>query len=367
MTFDTRPHRTQAWAESPDARTAVPAVRPVEAPAGAALDQVRAALAAARDDFDRVAVRDHALKLQRACEIVGSWEWACDAAALVGEAEWVIAQHNPPKPAQERNPEGRNGRGLSHAGDIPLAAEPRPPALPLDRKTLSKIRAAYGDLSYDEFQAAVDESREKREPLSRAEMTRRATAKRREAQQQQRRDASSVEALPEGKFSLILADPPWQYENAPVGDPRRSAEAHYPTMSLDEICGLQVGDIAAEDSALFLWATNPMLPEALKVMDAWGFRYRTNMAWVKDRQGTGYWFRGRHELLLLGVRGRFPTPLKTQVPDSVLQAPRGKHSQKPAEVAEMLERIFPHAAKLELFCRAPRDGWAVWGNESAAA
>ena len=363
MTFDTRPHRTQAWAESPDARTAVPAVRPVEAPAGAALDQVRAALAAARDDFDRVAVRDHALKLAKAYEIVGNRELATQASMLVSDAERVIAQANPAIPQAERKPrKPRNDTGgtLSSAADQVL--EP-----PMDRRRLSEIRSVHQNLTDEEYEEAKAEALEASEPLTRAGLKRRATAKRREAQQQQRRDASSVEALPEGKFSLILADPPWQYENAPVGDPRRSAEAHYPTMGLDEICGLQVGDIAAEDSALFLWATNPMLPEALKVMDAWGFRYRTNMAWVKDRQGTGYWFRGRHELLLLGVRGRFPTPLKTQVPDSVLQAPRGKHSQKPAAVAEMIERIFPHAAKLEMFCRSPRDGWAVWGNESAAA
>ena len=360
MTFDTRPHRTQAWAESPDARTAVPAVRPVEAPAGAALDQVRAALAAARDDFDRVAVRDHALKLQRAYDIVGNRDLATSASLLVADAERIIAQSNPPMTPTESINKRWAEEDIRSAGADRM--EP-----PLDKRRMSELRSVHQNLTDAEYEAAKAEALEASEPLTRAGLKRRANAKRREAQQQQRREASSVEALPDGKFSLILADPPWQYENAPVGDPRRSAEAHYDTMSLDEICGLPVGDIAADDSALFLWATNPMLPEALKVMDAWGFRYRTNMAWVKDRMSTGYWFRGQHELLLLGVRGRFPTPLKTQVPSSVLQAPRGKHSQKPAEVAEMLERIFPEAAKLELFCRAPRDGWAVWGNESAAA
>jgi len=164
---------------------------------------------------------------------------------------------------------------------------------------------------------------------------------------------------PEGPFELIYADPPWQLGNP---DGLNAPENHYPTMPLDEIKTLQPP--AAEDAVLFLWAVNCLLPQALEVISAWGFTYKTNLVWVKPSIGLGVWARNRHELLLFATRGRIHVPDPDQRPDSVIEADRGRHSQKPHRVYELIETAYPHLSKLELFARGnPRPGWQTWGNE----
>lgn len=173
--------------------------------------------------------------------------------------------------------------------------------------------------------------------------------------------------LPDGIFDLIYADPPWQYEHSKTHS--RDIENQYPTLELEDIKeltdirGRTVTEIIAEDSLLLLWATAPKLIEALEVMDAWGFTYRSCLVWVKDKIGMGYWARGRHELLLVGVKGEFSPPEEGDRPDSVIEAPRGRHSEKPEEVYEMIESMFPWTSKVELFSRSERVGWTPWGNE----
>ena len=164
--------------------------------------------------------------------------------------------------------------------------------------------------------------------------------------------------LPPASFELIYADPPWR-SSSPGS--RWAPEKHYPTMATSEIAALAVP--ASPDAVLFLWAVNGLLPDALAVMEAWGFEYRTNLVWVKDWIGLGFWARNRHELLLVGRRGGFPVPDEADRPDSVIEAPRGRHSEKPAAVYELLERMYPDASKLELFARQTRSGWSAWGNE----
>lgn len=178
------------------------------------------------------------------------------------------------------------------------------------------------------------------------------------------RDAALGEPppLPTGPFELILADPPWQLGSP---DSNRAPENHYPTMPLEEIAALEVP--AAEHAICFLWAVSCLLPQALEVLSVWGFRYRTQQVWIKDKLGMGHWVRHRHEPLLIGTRGRFSPPDPADVPDSVIEAPRGRHSEKPVCVYEQLERAYPAASKLELFARRARPGWACWGNETPAA
>lgn len=161
--------------------------------------------------------------------------------------------------------------------------------------------------------------------------------------------------LPKEEFDVIYADPPWQYDVPLRGDP----EFHYQTMPLDVVCDLEIP--ASKNTILFLWATNPKLKEALKVIKAWGFEYKTNMVWVKDKIGTGYYFRGQHELLLVAKRGEIPTPVEETRPPSVLIAPRKGHSEKPHSVYEMIERMYPNRKYLELFARNGRKGWQAWG------
>lgn len=165
----------------------------------------------------------------------------------------------------------------------------------------------------------------------------------------------------EASYGVVYADPPWKFEVYSENGMDRSADNHYPTMTLADIKALKVP--AADDSVCFMWATVPMLPEALEVMAAWGFTYKSHAVWVKDRVGTGYWFRNQHELLLIGTRGDIPAPAMGTQPSSVIEAPLGRHSAKPASVAEMIEKLFPNLPKVELFCRSPREGWDAIGNE----
>jgi N6-adenosine-specific RNA methylase IME4 len=192
-------------------------------------------------------------------------------------------------------------------------------------------------------------------------------------EEKQQRRASRIEELAEATaaaattihkslYNVILADPPWRFEpySRDTGMDR-AADNHYPTMTLKTIKALPVP--AAEDCVLFLWATAPMLLEALDLMRAWGFDYKSNFVWIKDRVGTGYWNRNRHELLLVGTRGDIPAPAPGDQYDSVIEAPRRKHSVKPFAVHEMIEEMFPSLPKLEMFARESFDGWDSWGNE----
>ncbi len=167
-----------------------------------------------------------------------------------------------------------------------------------------------------------------------------------------------------GRHPVIYADPPWLYEHAESVS--REIENHYPTMTLQQICGLSVPEIVTDDAILFLWATSPKLAEAMQVISAWGFDYRTCMVWDKERLGMGYYARQQHELLLIATKGSLPAPAPEVRPPSVIRAPRGTHSSKPERFYEIIEGMYPGLPKLELFCRVPRSGWAVWGNQSAA-
>jgi N6-adenosine-specific RNA methylase IME4 len=166
--------------------------------------------------------------------------------------------------------------------------------------------------------------------------------------------------LPDGPFELLYADPPWQLGNP---DGTNAPENHYPTMPPQAIKDLQPP--AADNAVLFLWAVNCLLPEALEVIGAWSFTYKTNLVWVKPSIGLGYWARNRHELLLFATRGQIDLPQPSQAPDSVIEAERGRHSQKPDQAYQLIETAYPHLSKLELFARGrPRPGWQTWGNES---
>ena len=159
--------------------------------------------------------------------------------------------------------------------------------------------------------------------------------------------------LPKGLFDLIYADPAW---------PLASAEQHYPLMPIPGIAALAIP--AADNAALFMWAVTSLLPEALRVIEAWGFTYKSAFVWVKPSIGPGNYVRNRHELLLIATRGNYPTPQPKHRPDSVIEAPRGRHSEKPKVVYELMEQMYPTATRLELFARGkPRPGWTAWGNQ----
>jgi N6-adenosine-specific RNA methylase IME4 len=162
-------------------------------------------------------------------------------------------------------------------------------------------------------------------------------------------------------YDLILADPPWRYGFSRSAS--RRVENQYETMTVEQIAAVEVP--AAPDAMLYLWATAPKLREALSIVDAWGFEYRTCAVWDKGRIGMGYYFRSRHELLLVGKRGKPALPAPSTRVSSIIEERRAtRHSQKPSRLYEILERMHPQAQKLELFARGrPRDGWTAWGDE----
>lgn len=178
-----------------------------------------------------------------------------------------------------------------------------------------------------------------------------------------RASAPATEAL---VYPVYYADPPWRFAvRAEETGREKSAENHYPTLPAPEIVDLMTRLTAGPHAAvMFLWATNPMLADALSVLSACGFSYVHHWIWDKEVAGTGYWGRDRHELLLIGRRGEVAAPLPGSQPETVFRVRKGGHSAKPDVFAETIERLYPGIARIELFSRSPRPGWDVWGFEA---
>jgi len=169
---------------------------------------------------------------------------------------------------------------------------------------------------------------------------------------------TSLHELLGSTYPTILADPPWAYDNESA---RGAAVNHYPTLSVEEICREPVAQLAAPDAHLHLWTTNGFLQAAFKVMDAWGFTFKSCLVWVKDELGMGNYWHVSHEFLLLGVRGRLT--FRDRTLPSWVQAHRGAHSRKPGIVRTFIERVSP-GPYLELYGREelPDSDWTVYGN-----
>lgn len=179
--------------------------------------------------------------------------------------------------------------------------------------------------------------------------------------------------LPEtpGGFKTILADPPWRFANrtGKVAPEHRRLD-RYSTMTLEDIKALPVSNAAADDAHLYLWVPNALLPDGIAVMEAWGFRYVSNVVWAKrrkdggpDGRGVGFYFRNVTELILFGVRGSMRTlsPARSQV--NMIETRKREHSRKPDEQYDLIEECSP-GPHLELFARHAREGWTAWGDES---
>ena len=175
-------------------------------------------------------------------------------------------------------------------------------------------------------------------------------------------------AIPPLRYGLIMADPPWSFTNYSAKGHRKGAHAHYACLGLDEICALPVGQLAAPDCLLWLWATNPMLPQALRVLEAWSFRFKTAGHWVKRTVGgklafgTGYVLRSAGEPFLIGTIGKPRTSRRVR---SVVDGLARQHSRKPEEGYAAAEALVPDVHRLELFGRQERPGWDVFGDEPA--
>jgi N6-adenosine-specific RNA methylase IME4 len=180
---------------------------------------------------------------------------------------------------------------------------------------------------------------------------------------------NDITPAPARRWPVVYADPPWKHRTWSEAGKEKSPENHYPTLSHDELKALPVSALAADRAALFMWTTVGHLAEAIELIAAWGFVYKSHLVWLKTypngapHRGTGYWFINTHELLLLGTRGDIPAPIMGTQEESVISAPVGRHSEKPACFYELIERYFPEVGRIELFARARREGWECWGNE----
>lgn len=176
-----------------------------------------------------------------------------------------------------------------------------------------------------------------------------------------------IEQIPLFRYSLIMADPPWQFHNWSAKGERKNPSAHYDCLPTGDFASWPIHQLAAPDCLLWLWATNPMLPQALQVMDAWGFRFVTAGHWVKRTKndklhfGTGYVLRSAGEPFLIGKIGN---PKTSRSVRSVIEGKVREHSRKPEEAYEAAEALCPDAVRLDLFSRQTRPGWDAFGNEA---
>lgn len=170
------------------------------------------------------------------------------------------------------------------------------------------------------------------------------------------------------KFQIIYADPAWQYATkeclAKTSILNGEINTHYDTLNLQQLKNLKVQSIAANDSLLFCWVVSPMLPDCLDLIKAWGFSYTTiAFVWHKQRTNPGHYTMSECELCVVAKKGKIPTPRGARNVRQFLSELRGKHSAKPAEIRNRIEKMFPTQSKIELFARSKSKGWDVWGNE----
>ena len=178
---------------------------------------------------------------------------------------------------------------------------------------------------------------------------------------------------PTGKFGAILADPPWGFNlwwggrsnKTPVGVPSRATTPHYDVMKEEELNALPVSGLAADDCVLFLWTCWPVMPWALRAMEAWGFRYLAPVHWIKP-SGVGNWFVHRTQTMLMGYKTRCRFERARYRPNIVMTGDPKRHSEKPEEFRAIIDTLYPNGKRIELFSRSQHEGWESWGNEAAA-
>lgn len=178
---------------------------------------------------------------------------------------------------------------------------------------------------------------------------------------------TNVAPFPDKKYDIIYADPPWRYQDRKP--PAGGAEQYYETMVLTDILNMPISSICSENSILFLWATYPLLPEAIQTVKAWGFNYKcVAFTWVKQNKkgqgffyGLGRWTRGNPEICLLATKGK-PKRVSTSV-ENLTISPLRKHSQKPDIVRDKIVQLMGDLPRIELFARETAQGWDSWGNE----
>ena len=247
--------------------------------------------------------------------------------------------------------------------------------LNIDERTSQRMQQ-IATIPEEEFEKELAEARETIEPITQKRLLE-ASRSHWHKERRERRHEEIRQSAPEesgltlgGPFSIIYADPPWRFDTYSEKGLENAPDKHYPTMSDAEIKALRINDLPlsqyiAKPALLFLWCTSSNFPRALEVVNAWDFDFVTFAVWDKQRTGTGYWFLNQHEPLIVAKRGSFPTPI--HIMPSVFSYPRGRHSEKPSEIRDAIDFMFPdydERHKLELFARERAEGWSSWGFEA---
>lgn len=332
----------------------------------ALFETARQALAQARNVDEVMAVRDQAERLKLYAKQAKDRTLVADAAEINLRAERKLGGMIASAKAAGEIAEGRpRKKGTESEQFSRVTLE----EAGIDRKLSAKSQKIAA-LPESAFEETINQARDKIVSGAALVIDRpAATAEKKERRATRERVLGEIQsALPQRKYGVILADPEWRFEawSRETGMDR-SADNHYPTSVTEVIAARDVASIAAADCVLFLWATIPMLPQALVVMGAWGFDYKSHYAWIKDKAGMGFWGREKHELLLIGTRGNVPCPAHGTQWDSWFISERKAHSEKPSWALEMIEEYFPTLPKIELNRRGPaRLGWDSWGNEAQA-
>lgn len=267
-------------------------------------------------------------------------------------------------PAERDAAKGRQGtRTDKHSGKFPPSSKESRLAGSRVAKSVGMSRPTY-EKAGEVIEAARAEPKKYGKFKEEMDKTGRVSGvhKRMKVAQQSEQIEAELPPMPSGPFRVIVADPPWMYDNRP-SDASHRAVNPYASMPIDDIRDYVTPwprGFRHKDSILWLWTTNAHLPEAFGVVDAWGFKYKTTLTWTKDKMGLGDWLRGKTEHCLMAVRGKPTVRLTNQTTSLIAKA--GKHSAKPDSFYAMVEKLCP-GAKVELFARHKRKGWTTHGAE----
>lgn len=253
---------------------------------------------------------------------------------------------------QEAGEIRKDGQSFGNSSCTVMEQE-KPATLPdigVTRKesSTSKNLASISDKKFEEL---INEFIEEKKPLTKTAILRDIA----------KENTTDEVVIPDGIYRVVYADPPWKYSDRKEYSPQGAAENHYPTMTIQELCNMQLPK--TEDNAvLFLWVTSPLLEDAFKVINAWGFKYKTSFVWDKIAHNMGHYNSVRHELLLIATKGSC-LPDTQKLFDSVQSIERTEHSEKPEIFREIIETLYTHGSKVELFARKRHEGWDVFGNQ----
>lgn len=273
--------------------------------------------------------------------------------------------------AQNGDRQTRGGDRKSNRHNVSLIQPPSLKEIGITEKQSERWQS-IATIPEEKFEQTIKETKQARQELTQRDVLKVAQEIRKEQSEERRAERitkiaevakAPIDPLAKvGRFPVIYADPPWQYDFMSVN--AWKVENHYPTMTTQAICNLPISNITTKDAILFMWATAPKLADAMRAIQSWGFTYKTCAIWDKEWTGMGNYFRVQHELLLIATRGNIPPPTTDNRPASIVKFKRStKHSEKPEVFYGIIEAMYPELPKLELFARTTRKGWKSWGNE----